>query len=96
MILDPKTSRRIFELARAQQDELAVMPDDDDVDDVTAAAETPRIQGMRTGNEEDDDDDENFDEFNQVEDAEEIFVRVLFLPHYLPQATHALVGNRCR
>ncbi|RDB20496.1 Uncharacterized protein C13G1.09 [Hypsizygus marmoreus] len=71
VILDPKTSRRIFELAKEQQDELAVMPDDEDEDKTAASRSRPRSQAIH----EDDDEDEDvsFDAAEDVEDVEEIF-----------------------
>ena len=55
VILDPKTSRRIFELARDQQEELAPEDetDDDEGSDTHAAFHKPRV----TNNDEDDEDD---------------------------------------
>jgi essential nuclear protein 1 len=60
--LDPKTSKRIFELARDQQDELQML--DDDEDTRPSILTRPR------------DDDDNDSELEDVEDEEieEIFV----------------------
>jgi essential nuclear protein 1 len=68
-ILDPKTSRRIFELAKDQQDELEI-PDDHDVDqdideDRMAVLSKPRMQ---VNFEEDDEDDErNSEDGGEIE-----------------------------
>jgi len=71
--LDPKTSRRIFELARDQQQELDISGHDgqDDED-----AEAP-FAGHRT-NHSDDEDDSNSDVYggDSVQDADETFVSV--------------------
>ncbi|CAL1702091.1 unnamed protein product [Somion occarium] len=69
VILDPKTSRRIFELARDQQEELEASEgdEDDDFDDRTAFT-VPRSQGV---NDEDEDDMGEYDE-DEVEEIEEI------------------------
>ncbi|KAG5727747.1 hypothetical protein E4T56_gene20785 [Termitomyces sp. T112] len=67
VILDPKTSQRIFELARAQQDELE-MPEDEPV---VASSSRLRSHAMRDNPDEDDDeDDQNLSEMD--EDIEEI------------------------
>ncbi|KIL00460.1 hypothetical protein PAXRUDRAFT_129826 [Paxillus rubicundulus Ve08.2h10] len=44
VILDPKTSRRIFELARDQQEELGMPDDQDEEDDADPVALQPRIR----------------------------------------------------
>ncbi|KAF5388217.1 hypothetical protein D9615_000054 [Tricholomella constricta] len=67
VILDPKTSQRIFELARAQQDELE-MPEDEPVD--LASTSRSRTHAMRDGTEDESEDDEN--EFYDVENGEEV------------------------
>jgi essential nuclear protein 1 len=61
--LDPKTSKRIFELARGQQDELQML-DDEEEDTRPSILTRPR------------DDDDNDSELEDVEDEEieEIFV----------------------
>ena len=55
VILDPKTSRRIFELARDQQEQLAPEEETDDEEgsDTHTAFHKPRV----TNNDEDDEDD---------------------------------------
>ncbi|KAJ7122846.1 Bystin-domain-containing protein [Mycena epipterygia] len=64
VILDPKTSRRIFELARDQQDELE-MADEEEDDAQPSPSTRPRL----------DDDDDDDSELGDVEDedVEEIF-----------------------
>ena len=68
VILDPKTSRRIFELARDQQDELE-MPEDEEVpeDEDEEVLSKPRMQARFN-----DDDDEDHSE--NGEDIEEEYV----------------------
>lgn len=68
--MDPKTSRRIFELARDQQDELE-MADEEEEDAQPSASTRPRL---------DDDDDDDDSELGDVEDedVEEIFVSYHF------------------
>ncbi|CCM04037.1 uncharacterized protein FIBRA_06195 [Fibroporia radiculosa] len=74
IILDPKTSRRIFELARDQQEELGAWEDDDDEDEKGSGDKlsfsVPRIQDE----DEDEDDLERFDQDDYEEDVEEIEV----------------------
>jgi essential nuclear protein 1 len=77
VILDPKTSQRIFELAKEQQDELEVPDDLDDVDDERKTAlSQPRTHQMDIYD--DDDDEQDFEGAEEVEDVEEIFVRESF------------------
>jgi essential nuclear protein 1 len=72
--LDSKTSTRIFELARDQQEELEEPEDDDEEDDAQPAFNAPR---MNLG---EDDDDEEMDDDNEFElDAEEELVRAILL-----------------
>jgi essential nuclear protein 1 len=66
--LDPKTSRRIFELARDQQDELE-MPDDPDVEqdmdeERMEALLKPRMQ---VSFDEDEDDEQNSEDGEEME-----------------------------
>ena len=68
-ILDPKTSRRIFELAKDQQDELE--GSDDDEDDMQ---DEPQNLQPRTPVAFDEDDDAGFDDAEDAGDVEEIFV----------------------
>lgn len=66
-ILDPKTSRRIFELARDQQEELDEKDlDDEDEDDTQLDLSAPRGPSL------DDDDDLDLDRYEDVEEIEEI------------------------
>ncbi|KAJ2916465.1 hypothetical protein MD484_g3948, partial [Candolleomyces efflorescens] len=64
--LDPKTSRRVFELAKEQQDELE-MPDDSDEDE----APRPNRHQPRPTHASDEDDDDNEDlDYTGVADIE--------------------------
>ncbi|KAH9482459.1 hypothetical protein JR316_0004559 [Psilocybe cubensis] len=70
VILDPKTSRRIFELAKDQQDELE-MPDDadvaeEDLEDTRQVLSKPRAQVAF----DDEDDDDHFDETGEEIEVE--------------------------
>lgn len=69
MILDPKTSRKIFELARDQQDELEEVEDDDEEE----AQENAKFTLPRTQKAEDEDDDD-LEEYGdeEYEEVEEI------------------------
>ncbi|KAL6306709.1 cell adhesion protein byn-1 [Sparassis latifolia] len=71
VILDPKTSRRIFELARVQQEELGVDEDDDDEDGPEPDFSVPRTQDM---DEDDEDAMDKFEDENAGSDIEEIEV----------------------
>ena len=73
MILDPKTSRKIFELARGQQEELEDGDEDEDEDETQESAKftLPRTQNI----DEDDDDLEEYGD-EEYEEVEEI-VRTL-------------------
>ncbi|KJA24624.1 hypothetical protein HYPSUDRAFT_38694 [Hypholoma sublateritium FD-334 SS-4] len=67
VILDPKTSRRIFELARDQQDELE-MPEDEDVPEENDEAEVlskPRMQARFNDVDDDDDHSENGEDIEE-------------------------------
>ncbi|KAH8105490.1 cell adhesion protein byn-1 [Cristinia sonorae] len=64
-ILDPKTSRKIFELARDQQEELEQSEGDDDTLEEQTAFTRPRISQP------DDDDDDDLGEYNEDEEDEE-------------------------
>ncbi|KAG6813451.1 hypothetical protein H0H92_010785 [Tricholoma furcatifolium] len=72
VILDPKTSQRIFELARAQQDELE-MPEDEDKPVIasTSRSSAHAIRDMVDDDDDDDDEDENLSHID--EEVEEIF-----------------------
>ncbi|KAH9970853.1 Bystin-domain-containing protein [Lactifluus volemus] len=67
-ILDPKTSKRIFELARDQQDELNNPDVDEDVieDDFTR----PRTRNLEELDEDDEDEEEEFHGFQDDEERE--------------------------
>jgi hypothetical protein len=73
IILDPKTSKRIFELAKDQQEELDLADKDDSDIDVQFAGHR-----THTSDDDDDGDDENNEE-NYGEEADEVFVSI-FLP----------------
>lgn len=66
-ILDPKTSRRIFELARDQQEELDEKDLDDEDEDTQLDLSAPRGPSL-----DDDDDDLDLDRYEDVEEIEEI------------------------
>lgn len=72
MILDPKTSKRIFELARDQREELG-LDDEEEEDSVDepSAFQRPRMDKM---DEDDEDDDDDNDMEDLDEEVEEIFV----------------------
>ena len=72
MSLDPKTSKRIFELARDQQQELGLDDDSEDEmpSDEPSAFQQPRMDVV---NEDDEDDDEDLEDND--EEIEEEFVR---------------------
>ncbi|KAF8121346.1 Bystin-domain-containing protein [Boletus edulis] len=74
VILDPKTSRKIFELARDQQGELE-MPDDEDDEDDTGAAGSRNLQPhMRTTDDLSDQSDyDEIEEMSDGSDAEAMF-----------------------
>ncbi|KAG5654650.1 hypothetical protein H0H81_009898 [Sphagnurus paluster] len=69
VILDPKTSQRIFELAREQQDEVE-MPEDEPV--VLASSSRSAMRDREDEDSEDDDDDDD-DDAENGEEVEEIF-----------------------
>lgn len=88
MILDPKTSRRIFELARDQQEELGEWDDEeqDDADDEGRPNfSVPRAQNFE---DEDEDDLERYEQDDYEEEVEEI-VSVLYV-----SARETLMGIR--
>lgn len=66
--MDPKTSRRIFELARDQQQELEVPDEEDEEFDNQTAFTIPRSQNA----DEDDDDLEGYEGSDVEEEVEEI------------------------
>ncbi|KAG6378379.1 Bystin-domain-containing protein [Boletus reticuloceps] len=74
VILDPKTSRKIFELARDQQGELE-MPDDEDDEDDNGAAGSRNLQPqMRTTDDlSDQSDHDETEEMSDGSDAEAMF-----------------------
>lgn len=69
-ILDPKTSKRIFELARDQQDELN-HPDPDPDDDVIEDDFTrPRTRNLEELDEDEEDEEDRFQGFQDDEERE--------------------------
>ncbi len=72
MVLDPKTSQRIFELAKDQQDELEMPEDDEEGTTEVSSFSRPRMPVLQ---DDEDDDDELYGD--DVQDAEEIFVGLL-------------------
>ncbi|KAH0839592.1 Bystin-domain-containing protein [Lanmaoa asiatica] len=76
VILDPKTSRKIFELARDQQEELQMPDDQDNSDDDDEAADSRNLQfQMRTTDDlSDQSDSEEAEEMSDGGDAEAMFV----------------------
>jgi ribosomal protein S12 methylthiotransferase accessory factor YcaO len=81
-VLDPKTSRRIFELARDQQHELQE-EEEEDADEADDQLLRPRTRD----NLDDDDESDNDSGVDVDQDEEEIFVRC---PQYFT-ATDALM-----
>jgi essential nuclear protein 1 len=75
-ILDPKTSRRIFELARDQQDELDPPEAEEDEDTIEDDFTRPRTRDLEQL---DDDDDDEGEEEQFQGDEEREFVRRLLL-----------------
>lgn len=74
-ILDPKTSRRIFELARDQQDELHPPDAEEDEDVIEDDFTRPRTRDLEQLDDDDDDEEEQFQGFSGDEERE--FVRRL-------------------
>ena len=68
-ILDSKASRRIFELARDQQDELGRQDPEEDEDVIEDDFTRPRTHDLELVDEEDDDEDQ-FDGFSSDEERE--------------------------
>ncbi|KAL0949800.1 hypothetical protein HGRIS_009837 [Hohenbuehelia grisea] len=71
IILDPKTSQRIFQLARDQQDELE-MPDDDAEDETEAGGPSTMARPRMPAFDEDEEDNQDGDD-EYPEEVEEIF-----------------------
>ena len=74
-VLDPKTSKRIFDLAKDQQDELGML-DEDDEDDSAAEGRRGAFPSLRptsdTDEEEDDLDSDSGDEILEEEEYPEL------------------------
>jgi hypothetical protein len=77
-ILDPKTSRRIFELARDQQDELDPPEADEDEDIIEDDFTRPRTRDLEQLDADDDDDDEGEEEQFQGDEEREFVRRASF------------------
>lgn len=75
-ILDPKSSKRIFELARDQQDELDLPDPDDDV--IEDSFTRPRNHDLEDADE--DDDEQDYHDFSGDEERE--LVRTPSLPDF--------------
>lgn len=69
-ILDPKASRRIFELARDQQDELDRQDPEEDEDVIEDDFTRPRTHDLELVDEDDEDEDEQFEGFSGDEERE--------------------------
>ena len=80
-ILDPKTSRRIFELARDQQDELHPPDAEEDEDVIEDDFTRPRTRDLEQLDDDDDDEEEQFQGFSGDEERE--FVRRLLVFFFL-------------
>ncbi|THU83936.1 cell adhesion protein byn-1 [Dendrothele bispora CBS 962.96] len=85
VILDPKTSKRIFELARIQQDEIDALDAEDD-DDSGSDQPQPQARAMDEDEDEEYDDDEGMDDQEEIEeifeiDAEDMETLDALLPH---------------
>lgn len=78
--MDPKTSRKIFELAKDQQDELDEVEDEEEEEDTRASFTKPRDRILQ---DEDDDDWSEYDE-DAEEEVEEIVRTSLLDPSRLP------------
>lgn len=77
VVLDPQTSKRIFELAKIQQDEMEVLDDDEDIPQSLGELSRPRLYP------EEEDDDEGSSIGEEPGDVEEEFVRLVFLPELI-------------
>lgn len=91
VILDPKTSKRIFELARDQQEELQEQPDDDDTfeDEFTR----PRMNDLE--DEDEDEVTEEYEGFLDLDHEEHELVRLPLLSP-LPICLTVRIANRLR
>jgi hypothetical protein len=94
-ILDPKTSRRIFELARDQQDELDPPEAEEDEEVIENDFTRPRTRDLEQLD--DDDDDEGEEEHFQGDEEREFVRRLLgyiFFSLNWPTKQKKLTGNR--
>lgn len=73
MILDPKTSRKIFELAKDQQEEVGVWEDVEDEEEEEARRSNLTVPRTQADEDEDEGDDlERYDQDDYEEEVEEI------------------------
>lgn len=85
--MDPKTSRRIFELARDQQNELEEPEDDEDEEFENQTAFTlPRSQNL-------DEDDDDLADFNGS-DVEEEVEEIVSILSPCAQPAHKALGRK--
>jgi hypothetical protein len=87
-VLDPKTSKRIFDLAKVQQDELELPDDDEESPQSPQKFSRPRLQI------EDDDDDEDLSVGEEPGDVEAEFVRLSPPKSRIISSNCAHVANR--
>ncbi|KAK7471119.1 snoRNA-binding rRNA-processing protein [Stygiomarasmius scandens] len=72
VILDPKTSKRIFELAKIQQEEIDALDGSSDEEDPAPDQPQPQARAMNDEEDDEDDDDEFMDDQEEVEEIFEI------------------------
>lgn len=79
-ILDPKTSRKIFELARDQQEEFSASDEEKEAEEQSKPSFTvPRSQNIQ---DEDEDDLGDYDENDDEEEVEEIVRPLVLFPSH--------------
>ena len=87
VVLDPKTSKRIFELAKIQQHEMEVPDDDEDISQSPGDLSRPRLYP------EDEEEDEDSSIGEEPGDVEEEFVRLVPLPELI-SGSGLYIANR--
>ena len=87
VVLDPKTSKRIFELAKIQQHEMEVPDDDEDIPQSPGDLSRPRLYP------EDEEEDEDSSIGEEPGDVEEEFVRLVPLPELI-SGSGLYIANR--
>lgn len=87
VILDTRTSKRIFELAKIQQDEMEVLDNDEDIPQSPGELSRPRLYP------EDEEEDEGSSIGEEPGDVEEEFVRLVLLPE-LFSGSGLFIANR--